>query len=43
MENTELAPTKPHYLVDVVDYAHGSVVVKSILRKKNRVGNSIVF
>ncbi len=34
MENTELAPSKPHQLVDVVDYALGSVVIKSILRKK---------
>ncbi len=34
MENTELAPSKPHQLVDAVDYVPGSIVIKSILHKK---------
>lgn len=34
MESTELEHSKAHQLVDAVDYVPGSVVIKSIFRKK---------
>lgn len=37
MKSTELAPSKPHLLVEVVDYVSGSVVIKSILQKKTGI------
>ena len=34
MENSELEDSKAHHLMDVVDYVHRSVVIKSIVQKK---------
>ncbi len=43
MENSELDTTSAHQLIDALDYVPGSIVMKSILRKKTGTVNIFSF